>query len=173
MAEINPISFEQKSLNYTNHQTQITIQIPQITAAEKMQKNLNKRFVTDAKRHMHQMIKESIAINRDLKKDGIFSFPFEYYESFNEIKSVEPFHTLELFKYEYKGGSHESGNVQYLTYSTKEQRFIGLKDLFKEKVDYKALINSYIQKQIAERKLKGESFFEASEGFQGIQDYMK
>lgn len=170
MAEINPISFQKKSLNYTSHQTQISIQVPQVIVADKTQKDLNRYLLNNAKMHMHQMIKENKKINKDLRKDDVSLFPFEYNESFNEIKSIDPYHTLEIFKYEYKGGAHGLGVVQHLTYSTKEQRLIELKDLFKEKIDYKTLINTYIQKQIVERTSKGETFFRESEGFQGIQE---
>lgn len=172
MAEMNQITIQSKQFNYNDNGLKLNMQIPQLHGFKDSQfeKNLNAKLVADAKNRKKQIIKEAMQYNEDIVKDGLSPLPFEYIESYSTIPSLNPYYTIEFFKYQYSGGAHGISNVHYMVIDTNALRIIELKDVFKETINYKAIINDYIKKQIDLRTMAGEYFFTGSDGFQSIKE---
>ncbi|MBU3804331.1 MAG: DUF3298 and DUF4163 domain-containing protein [Candidatus Cellulosilyticum pullistercoris] len=172
MSHMNPISIESKQFDYSNDGLKLNMKIPQLHGLKdsKFEKDLNNKLIEDAKKRKNKMIKEAMLYNQDIIKDGLSPIAFEYIESYAIIPSLNPYYAIEMFKYQYSGGAHGISNVDYLVLNTETSKIIGLKDLFKETVDYKSILNDQIRKQIDLRTKAGEYFFTGSDGFQGIKE---
>lgn len=172
MADMNQITIESKQLNYDDEGLKLSMQVPQLHGLKDSQfeRSLNTKLLKDAKNRKKQMIEEAKAYNQDMAKDGLPLVPFEYIESFSIISSLKPYYTIEFFKYQYSGGAHGLSNLNYIILNTDTTQFVELKNLFKEKVNYIAIINDYIKKQIELRMQQGEYFFIGNDGFQSIKE---
>ena len=74
--------------------------------------------------------------------------------------------------YKYSGGAH--GYYEYIPYNIdlRKGNFIALKDIFKDNVDYKMLINKEIENQIKEMR-KNEKYIDKIYEFHGIKENQK
>lgn len=171
MANSAPFSFRTKHLSHKAKDMEIKIQVPQLTEPKDYsgKKEMNSLLLKDARKRMHQIIKEIKMLQKEEMNDKLFIGHFEYNESYSIVNSLEPYCTIQFLRYQYNGGAHGLAEVQYITWNKKEHRVIELNDLFKEKIDYQSLINAQIKEQITVRELKGEAFFKGSDGFQGIR----
>lgn len=131
-----------------------------------IQKDINtmiEKRVMDFKGKVLTQLKE---YKKEAKKNGLKFNPFEasgtYFVSFNNNGLLSL--TLEL--YSYTGGAH--GLTERVSYNIdlNSGKNLQLKDLFKEGVDFKSVINREIQKKIASSQ-KG-MYFEGT--FKGITD---
>jgi hypothetical protein len=61
-------------------------------------------------------------------------------------------------------------DITYYNVDTEQGKTLTLKDIFKDDVDYKTLINKEINKQIAEQKQQGSMFFDDEMGFKSIAE---
>lgn len=172
MANMNQITVESKQLNYDKDSLKLNIQIPQLYGLKNSQfeKKLNANLLKDSKNRKKQIIEEAKAYNKDMIKDGLPLVSFEYIESYSIIPTLKPYYTIEFFKYQYSGGAHGLSNLNYIVLNTETSQFVQIKDLFKEKVNYVAIINSHIKKQIQLRMQQGEYFFTGNDGFQSIKE---
>lgn len=172
MAHAKPISIESKQFDYNDYGLKLNMQVPQLYGFKNLnfQRELNNKLIEDAKERKNQIIKEAMLYNQDIIKDGLAPIPFEYIESYSSIPSLNPYYTIELFRYQYSGGAHGISTVNYMVIDTEDVKVLELKDLFKETSNYKAIINDLIKKQIELRTNAGEYFFTGSDGFQSINE---
>lgn len=158
-----------------NHQSQVIsldMKVPQLYGLTdiKFEKAFNHKLLKEALQRKKYAISEAELYNKDMIRDGLKPIKFEYLESYSIISSPLPYYTLELFKYQYSGGAHGIGELNYITIDTNKNSIITLKDLFKSTIDYKALINNQIKTQIDARTKQGEVFFLGDDGFVSIKD---
>lgn len=172
MAHQSTVSTQSKQLDYNNYGLKLTMQVPQLDGLKnsKFEKKINNQLMKAAKERKSEVIKEAIAYNKEIIRDGLSPIPFEYIENYSVIPSVNPYYTIGLFKYQYSGGAHGINHVDYMTINTETSKVVELKDLFKENVNYKTIINDLITKQIEVRTQAGEAFFTGSDGFKSIKE---
>ena len=174
MAEVNNNSqptLTTKKLTFDKDYIKGEILVPRINGFtdKNFEQKLNKELLKEAQGRQKRVLKEAKMYAKDLQSDQIIP-QFEYLESFTPIKTVKPYFILELFKYQYSGGAHGLGNFSYLVVDTSSSKVITLKDLFKEQVDYRSIINEQIAQMIKNREAQGEFFFTGSDGFQSISE---
>lgn len=172
MAHTNQISIESKQFDYNDYGLKLNMQVPQLRGLKnlKFEKDLNNKLIESAKERKNQIIKEAMLYNQDIIKDGLSPILFEYIESYSIIPSLNPYYTIELFRYQYSGGAHGISNVHYMIIDTETPKIVELKDIFKETANYKDIINDLIKKQIELRTKAGEYFFTGSDAFQSIKE---
>ena len=92
--------------------------------------------------------------------------------SFEVKKSTSNVISILVKYYKYSGGAH--GYYEYIPYNIdlRNGNFLVLKDLFKEEVDYKTLINNEIENQIKQLGKKEKDINDIYE-FYGIKDNQK
>ena len=174
MVEINnntqPI-VKTKKLTFNKDYIKGEILVPQIDGLtdKSLDQKLNKELLQEAQGRQKAILKEAKTYAKDLNVDQMTP-QFEYLESFTPIKTIKPYFILELFKYQYSGGAHGLANFSYLVIDTDKSEVVSLKDLFKEQVDYRSIINEQISQMIKTREAQGEFFFTGSDGFQSISE---
>lgn len=173
MAEVsNSVSVQDKHLSHHKNGLQIDMHIPQFTnlSDSTFQKELNHTLLKEAKERKNEMIKLSQSLNKDISKDELTPLPFEYIETFSVIPSSYPYFTVELYRYQYTGGAHGLPELKYLNLDLDKNQICALKDLFKDNIDYKPILNQAIKQEIEKRMSQGEFFFTGTDGFQSISD---
>lgn len=173
MAEIeNQVQVQDKHLSVHKDGLQLDMHIPQLTnlSNPNFQKQLNHTLLKEAKERKNDMIKLFQSLNKDISKDDLSLIPFEYIETFSIIPSSHPYFTIELYRYQYTGGAHGLPELKYLNINLDKNQIYSLKELFKENIDYKLILNQEIKKEIDKRISQGEFFFTGTDGFQTISD---
>lgn len=172
MAQVPSVAVDSKQIEYKTSFIQLDAKIPQIhgLSNKAFEKELNKKLLKDAQNRIKNIIEEAKTYNKDMLQDNIPPLKFEYLENFGQVKSPEPYLTLEFLEYQYSGGAHGIGHTKYITIDKSQNRIITLPDLFKEESNYEQAINEEINRQIIERTNKGEFFFTGSDGFNGIKE---
>ena len=109
----------------------------------------------------------------------------DYYENIEEVenkfvanvdydikKNSDNILSIMIIYYKFAGGAH--GDYEHVVYNIdmKNGKFISLSDLFKEKIDYKTVINEEIRKQI-EDLIKTDKQNKGIYEFEGISDKQK
>ena len=161
-----------KTFNVQNDGLKLNVHVPQFENLpnKDFQKQLNDTLLKEAKKRKKDMIALAKSYNKDFIQYGLTPVPFEYIETFSIIPSVYPYYTIELYKYQYSGGAHGISELSYINLNQQTSQLIRLKDLFKEQVDYIAVINEQVRQEIMRRQALGEFFFTGSDGFQTIKE---
>ena len=174
MVEVNNSlgpTIKTKKLTFDKDYIKGEILVPQIDGLndKSFEQKLNKELLKEALTRQKSILKDAKMYAKDLKVDQMTP-QFEYLESFTPIKTREPYFILELFKYQYSGGAHGLANFSYLVVDTSKSKVVTLKDLFKDQVNYRDIINEQISQMIKKREAQGEFFFTGSDGFQSISE---
>jgi hypothetical protein len=125
------------------------LNIPVININNKdIEKNINKILKSDILGFYEKVKKEASQYYSDAKGVGINPFvanvTFDVKENENNILSIYTIY------YQYSGGAHGYNNDITYNIDLSDGKLIELKDLFKENIDYKVIINEKINKQIDE-----------------------
>lgn len=100
-------------------------------------------------------------------KEGQFKFKYEGYSNFNLTYDKNDLISIPIDFYEFTGGAHGMTYLKAYNYSLTTGKEILLNDLFNNIIDYKKIINTYIETYIKENK---DLFFKGEEGFKGIKN---
>lgn len=173
---------ESKKIKESNEYIEIDLDIPVVTGLkdEKFQEFINKRFEQDAlkfKEEIEIFVKES---HEDAKKEGYDLNKYSVIIDFEEKRNQENLLSIYVIYHQYTGGAHGIHNDVTYNIDLKTGNLVELKDLFKENVDYKKIIDSKIKEQInainEDEKnflLKAgqeENFYPLYEEFNGIKE---
>lgn len=150
----------------------LEMNVPQIkgTSSAEFEKTFNKKQIAAAKKRKKEAIHLAKSYNKDFIKDQLTPIQFEYIEDFTVIPSMSPFFVIEQFNYQYSGGAHGITNLSYIVLDLNTHQQVTLKQLFKDGIDYKAVINEQVKKVIQQREKEGEIFFTGSNGFESITE---
>ncbi len=172
MADCESVSVQTKNLVYESDFINLNIKVPQIQglADKNFESDLNKRFLNEAQKAKKNAVSTAKEYNKDMLRDQLTPIKFEYISTFSVIEAPKPYLVIGFLEYQYSGGAHGISYQEYITINTCDNKILELKDLFKDSVDYKDLINTEIYDQIAERRIKGEYFFPGTQGFTGIKE---
>lgn len=140
--------------------------------------NLNNRIFQ--KRINQKIKKKYLALKKSIEKDAVENHQYAKNQGFPvipytlmtnyHIKANGEIFSLETTIYDYRGGAHGLTTTEYYNIDTKKSKLLNIEDLFKESSNYKEILNQEINKQIQQRTLQGEVFFEDQGGFKGIKD---
>lgn len=100
-------------------------------------------------------------------KEGQFKFKYEAYSNFDVTYDKNDLISISIEFYEFTGGAHGMTYLKSYNYSLTTGEEILLNDLFNKNIDYKKIINTYIETYIKENE---DLFFKGEEGFKGIKN---
>ena len=161
---------DSKVINKENKYIKSELKIPKLLMNNKeIERILNKKFESDIMNFYNTSVKEAESYFDDFpdaENKFVISSDYEVKKSNNKVLSM-------LIKYyKYSGGAH--GYYEYIPYNIdlRKGNFIALKDIFKDNVDYKMLINKEIENQIKEMR-KNEKYIDKIYEFHGIKENQK
>ncbi len=138
---------------------------------EKIQSQINEVFeknAVDFKNEIESYGKEYI---KEAKKQGWEIRPYEALSDYKIAYNKDNILSICITNYEYTGGAHGMSHQKNYNINLKSGKEILLKDLFKEKSNYKAHINKEIKKQMkAQTDAEEVVYFEDDLGFKSISD---
>ena len=133
------------------------------------QKRMNQK-IRKQQLDLKTSIEEDAIQNHEYAKNkGFPVIPYTLMTNYH-IKSNGEIFSLETIIYDYRGGAHGLTTTYYYNIDTKKSKLLDIKDLFKASSNYKEILDEEINKQIQQRKLQGEFFFEDQDGFRGVKD---
>lgn len=118
---------------------------------------LNKRFLNSAKDYLvDNSENENPLINEK------FDFRSNYEIAYNDFEIL----SIVQWYYVYSGGAHGNTYFKTVTYNIETGKFLEMKDLFKEGVDYQTLLTDLVKGEIEARGDKAQGFY-----FEKVDDH--
>ncbi|MEW9080084.1 DUF3298 and DUF4163 domain-containing protein [Terrisporobacter glycolicus] len=101
------------------------------------------------------------------KESSLPKFIYEAYSQYDMIYNKNNLVSIPILTYEFTGGAHGMSVLKSFNYNLKSGEELKLKNIFKDNVNYKSIINTYIKKEIKKNK---DLYFTGKEGFKGIDE---
>ncbi|MEG0799498.1 MAG: DUF3298 and DUF4163 domain-containing protein [Romboutsia sp.] len=102
-------------------------------------------------------------------KEGDMKYKYEVFSEYKVAYNKDNTLSIPFTMYEFTGGAHGMTNIKSFNYDLLTGEEILLKDMFKDGVDYKSVLNSYIKDDIDNTEDKN-IYFTGDMGFKGIGD---
>lgn len=155
-------NIDTQTITKNNKYINSVINIPIImTNNEELSKNINDEITTSIMKFFNdsqQQAKDYYNGLPEIKNKFIANVDFDIKKNSDDILSIV------IKYYKYAGGAHgEYENIAY-NIDINNSKFISLKDLFKEQIDYKSIINEEIRVQI-------EDLIKSNEENKGIYEF--
>ncbi|MCR8743825.1 DUF3298 and DUF4163 domain-containing protein [Romboutsia lituseburensis] len=100
-------------------------------------------------------------------KDQYVKYQYEAYSDYQVTYNKNNLISIPIKLYEFTGGAHGMSYLKSFNYDLENKKELKLKDLFKENVNYKKIVNKFINDEISKNK---DIYFTGDEGFKGISD---
>lgn len=94
-------------------------------------------------------------------------YQYEAYSDYQVTYNKNNVISIPIKTYEFTGGAHGMTYLKSYNYDLLSGKKIKLKDMFKDDVNYKEVVNSFIKEEIEKNK---DIYFNDKEGFKGIGD---
>lgn len=135
-----------------------------------LQDELNQEIKDKALQTKEKMEKDVQDYVQQAKVSGYPVRPYQLSVRYKSYTNGQVF-SLAVQTYAYAGGAHGSTGTDYYNIDTKSGKVLTLKDLFKDNVDYKQIVNQEIKKQIDLSMQQGTGMYFAGDmGFNSISD---
>ena len=121
-------------------------------------------FKNNIKKQSEQYEKEYKSSDKDL---SLPKFVYEAYSEFDVAYNKNNLISIPILTYEFTGGAHGMSVLKSFNYNLKSGEELELSNIFKDKIDYKSIINTYIKQEIEKNK---DLYFTGKDGFKGIDD---
>lgn len=159
--EPSAVSVDVKTTKESNEHFVADIETPVISGLEdeKVQDLINKRFEEEALKFRDEIKGLAKEGHEDAQKSGYNLNKYSAYVSFEEKRNQGELLSIYVTYYQYTGGAHGGHNDIAYNIDLKTGNLIELKDLFKEDVDYKKIIDSKIKEQIKALNEDEKNFF--------------
>lgn len=164
------VSVNKEVIKGDNKYLKSNLEIPVINSGnDEINNKVNKKIKADIMDFYEKSTKEAESYLEDFEVDNS---NFVADASFEVKKNTANAISILVKYYKYSGGAH--GYYEYVPYNIdlRNGNFLSLKDVFKEKVDYKVLINKEIENQIKELGKHEENIDKVYE-FHGINENQK
>ncbi|SCH53320.1 DUF3298 and DUF4163 domain-containing protein [Romboutsia sp. 1001713B170207_170306_H8] len=178
----NMFTIEVKSINEESEFFKANIKYPFLKIKENYNdkntiKVINKinedieKYVLNFKEEIEKQSKKyENEYTNDLSKDKnqqYVKYQYEAYSEYDVTYNKNNIISIPLTTYNFTGGAHGITYLKSFNYNLLTGDKILLSDMFKKDVDYKKVINDYINSEINKNK---ELYFTGKEGFNGISD---
>lgn len=134
---------------------------------------INQTIYNDIMRYKNEIKKESKEYEKEYKnvlsksKEEYIKYQYElivdYKVTYNKSHTI----SIPIEKYDFTGGAHGMTYLDSYNYNLRNGKRLKLSDMFKKDIDYKKIVNSYINKIISENK---DIYFQDEDKFNGISD---
>lgn len=121
-------------------------------------------FKNNIKKQSEQYKKEYESSDKDL---SLPKFVYEAYSEYDVTYNKDNLISIPILTYEFTGGAHGMSVLKSFNYDLKNGEELELSNIFKDKVNYKSIINTYIKQEIKKSK---DLYFTGKDGFKGIDD---
>ncbi|MEG6522480.1 stalk domain-containing protein [Desulfotomaculum sp. 1211_IL3151] len=150
----------------------VDMELPVISGLKntELQESLNKEILFNATQNQADHEKQAL---EDKLASQSGEYPFRTHSLYYKYQTFPSKDMLALIimTSDYTGGAHGSNYRQYINIDVKNGKRITLKELFKDDVDYKQIINREVAKQIKASEERGEHFFfQGDLAFKTIRD---
>lgn len=172
-AKLQTVKVTAKDIKVEEEYLEIAITYPVISGLTdaKFQEELNyfiEKQVTKAKDDIEVQAQEYVKMAAE---EGWEIRPHQLFVEYDVKANNDDFLSFTMTYYTYTGGANGMTIINDFNIDKKANSTFHLKDLFKEGIDYKEVINKEVAKQIELRtKDEDKYFFEGKMGFQGIKD---
>lgn len=123
-------------------------------------------FANRIKEESKQYKKQYEDVYSKLDKDYV-KYQYEAYSNYAVPYNRNNYLSIPIKTYEFTGGAHGMTYLKSYNYDLSSGKEILFKDLFKEGVDYKKIVDEFIISQISKNP---NIYFEGTEGFKGISE---
>lgn len=147
--QVSSIDIKNNSIKYNNKWIQLDVNYPSILIVDnnEIQDKINKQFFADAlwiKESMENEAKDAY----DMAIKGDYEYrPYSLDINYKVDKNKDGILSVHSIGYYYKGGAHGTTEIIPYNLNLKTGKEIKLLDLFKDKYDYKKIINEKILEQ--------------------------
>ncbi|MGL4912122.1 MAG: DUF3298 and DUF4163 domain-containing protein [Romboutsia sp.] len=100
-------------------------------------------------------------------KEQYVKYQYESYSDYQVTYNKNNLISIPMKLYEFTGGAHGMSYLKSFNYDLVSGKEVKLKDMFKDDLDYKTIVNNYIKTEIEKNK---DIYFTGEEGFKGISD---
>jgi hypothetical protein len=165
----NSVMVDSKEINSTQKYIQTNIKIPVLKGMQNqnIQNQINNSIESDIMEFKQQMEQASNEYGMLAEKEGKKFIPFIASNSYSVSYNKNNIISITIFYYQFINGRHSYIKTSY-NFNLASGKALSLKDLFKQGVPYKEIINEEIKKHLSKNKelyLPG-----AVENFKGISD---
>lgn len=127
---------------------------------------INDLMYKDVIKHKESIEKQAMEYEKNYNDDKI-KYKYQLYIDFKLGYDKNDLISIPTGKHIFMGKSNDLAYLISYNYDLKTGKSINLKDLFRNNVDYKSIINKYILKDINKNN---ELFFTGDNGFKGIDE---
>lgn len=140
---------------------------------KKIVDDINKKISTDVidfrdriKEESQKYKKQYEEVYSKLSEDYV-KYQYEAYANYKVAYNKNNYLSIPIKTYEFTGGAHGMTYLKTYNYDLLTGKELTLKEMFKNGVDYKEVVNDFISKEISKNP---NMYFEGKEGFKGISD---
>lgn len=179
----NIFTIEMKKIDENKEFFKSDIHYPNLKIKNKYldDENSNIEFIEDINKQMFNYIndfknrieEESKEYEKQYKtifskaKDQYVKYQYEAYSDYQVTYNKNNLISIPIKLYEFTGGAHGMSYLKSFNYDLENKKELKLKDLFKENVNYKEIVNKFINDEISKNK---DIYFTGDEGFKSISD---
>lgn len=163
------ITISSRAVKNDSDYMSVDLNIPVINglADQEIQSALNTRFEKDAMDLQDKLKAEIDSYVKYNQENGFPIRPYELMTKYQECYQNTALLSLYVDYYQFTGGAHGATDRRPYNIDLKTGQDVALKDLFQSGYDYKTVINSKINEQIAAQP---DIYFSGDMGFKGITD---
>lgn len=164
------VSLTTKKLKEQSETLNVDLEIPAIETLkdQDIQSSLNSRWETEAMEFKQKVVSGLNEYVQECQKQGYPIRPFEVVTRYQECSNSEDYLSLYVDYYQYTGGAHGFTERRAYNIDLNTGKDLALKDLFRDGLDYKAVLNQAIREQIA--AAPGDYWDQPGMGFTTIAD---
>lgn len=107
-------------------------------------------FKNNIKKQSEQYKKEYKSSDKGL---SLPKFVYEAYSEYDVAYNKDNLISIPILTYEFTGGAHGISVLKSFNYNLKSGEELELSNIFKDNVDYKSIINTYINKEIEKKRI--------------------
>ena len=177
----NMFTIEEKIINEESEFFKQNIKYPHLNLKEDYKDEKSKNIVNNINKEIEEYInnfiqdiksqsdKYSKEYNEDLSKskDDYIKYQYEAYSDYKITYNKDNILSIPITTYNFTGGAHGMSYLKSFNYDLITGEILSLKDMFKDNIDYKKIVNDYINSEIEKNK---DNYFSGKDGFNGISD---
>ncbi len=122
-------------------------------------------YVTAFEEDIEKQSKEYEQYYKENKDKEQIKYQYEAYSKYGIAYNKNNYLSIPLLTYQFTGGAHGISYLKSFNYDLYNQKELTLKDCFKEDVDYKKIVNTFIKSEIEKQP---ELYFDGSGGIAGF-----
>ncbi len=177
----NTYTIEEKTINTDEEFFKADIKYPHLEINEKNMKKefYNPKFIESINNKIYDYVSN---FEKEIKKESkeyekfyqenkeknsdFMKYKYEAYSKYDITYNKNNYLSIPLLTYQFTGGAHGMSYLKSFNYDLYNQKELTLKECFKEDVDYKKIVNDFIESEIPKSP---EYYFDGNDGITGFK----